>query len=181
MRIDRIPFLSMALVLLIVIGCGGEDFEIDYSGFDCIANNPNFDPEPIPAPAGNHQLRFTPNKTIAVNGTDPENGIDIVNGRNRVFQYRYQLQDTQLDRQLYFEIEPGIDSFTVSDSSLADINTYLARSCDCPDSPQGVFAVEQGCIIGQRLDANNWEVSINITVHAEGETLEIMATAVFQK
>jgi len=167
---------------MVCVGCGDDEMEIDYSGYDCIQNNPDFNPEPIPAPEGTHQLIFRPNKTVSPIGTGTAGGLEIVNGRNRVFHYRYRLQSNDtIVRELFFEIAPGIDQFTVSSTSLQDINTYLSLRCNCEESLEGVYSIEAGCIKGERLDANNWQIDINVNTTQAGQYVQLMASAVFKK
>lgn len=182
MKTKPMRLVFLALLLMLFSGCGDDGLEIDYAGYDCIQNNPNFDPEPIPAPEGTHQLIFRPNKTVSPIETGTAGGLEVINGRNRVFHYRYRLQTNDtIQRELFFEIAPGIDHFTVSGTSLQDINTYLDLSCSCEDSLQGVYSIEAGCIKGERLDANNWHIDINVNTTQEGQYVELMASATFNK
>lgn len=171
------------LLLLVLVCCNDDGLEIDYSGFDCVQNNPNYQPEPIPAPEGTHTLTLRPNKTSTITGDGTDASLEITNGRNRLFHYRYRLQASDtLSRELYFEIAPGIDQFTVSNQALNDIRTYLFISCSpCEDGLEGVFRVENGCIIGQRLDANNWQIQININTTGNGQYYSLMSEGIYQK
>lgn len=173
------PFLLM----LLLISCNDDGLEIDYEGFDCITNNPDYMPEPIPAPTGSHELTFSPNKTLSVIGDDFNSTVSVIDGRNRVFRFRYQLQsDTDPElRELHFEIEPGIDSFTVSDETLRDINTFYTLSCSCPELLLGTYPMDGGCIVGRRVDANNWQVDINLSTMRGNELVSLMASGNYVK
>lgn len=164
------------LMMLLLISCNDDGLEIDYQGFDCITNNPDYIPEPIPAPAGSYDLTFTPNSSLFIIGDDFDSTLSVIDGRNRVFRFRYLLEsDTVTElRELHFEIEPGIDSFAVSGDALGEINTYYTLSCSCPELTLGTYPMDRGCIVGRRIDANNWQLDINVRTMRGNEAIRLM-------
>ena len=89
------------------------------------------------------------------------------NGDMLVFLFEYvkkdrpNVQDDELTRQFWFEVDPDVEAFTyTTDEALSAANAYVARYCFC-SWPFGWPA--QGKLIGNKLDDTSWEICGDLT------------------
>jgi len=90
--------------------------------------------------------------------------------------------DDEFANLLYFEIDPLLDRFSVEGAELNAINARYMQSCFCAERD---LKIPEGCIQGQRIDAEHWQIQANLTIlytHGSSNwTNELKIDAVFVK
>lgn len=156
----------------------------DDTGENCIDNNPEFLPAPIPE-EGIHSLHFYSNSEIK---TIEESGFTfshITSGSKTVFKYQYSIDpeewiaDDEYAEEILFEIEPGIDAFLISGSDLKRSTALFGQYCFCTWA--GNIPITTGCIKGEKINDEEWKIDINISSEKDDQMIVKMLSEIFVK
>ncbi len=152
--------------------CGGQD------------NPERMNPCPEPNQC---QYTFFPGAQLVLHQSDSLiEGVEIKPGQQLVFRYRYQrkenpaIADDELTRLIVFQVPDTVHRFSFADEALADVQATLVNQCFCP---RQYYPIRQGSLQGVRLDANRWQISLNVQVDTGFETsswTSFQFTAVFE-
>lgn len=110
---------------------------------------------------------FFENSSIVLETYDDSQFAFIRAGENLVFDYgkfsdpSENIADDESSSRLIFEISPTLDSFEFTNQELNDINCYFYGA---NSEFTSIAEVNQGSIIGNKIDDNSWEIEINVTV-----------------
>jgi len=89
------------------------------------------------------------------------------------------IADDEITEVLYFELEPGMESFSAEAGQMDLLNLRFQRHCYCYDTdlkkPTG------GCMQGQRIDDSHWKVQGNLTFSYDFGTVPFKFEAVFSE
>jgi hypothetical protein len=119
----------------------------------------------------NAQLDYSANTAAQINPGD-----------KLVFSVRIEtdghegIADDEFTDLVYFEIDPSMDSFSVESGELNLINARYRQACYCGDTG---FKIPEGCIQGQRIDADHWQIQANLTIEYASWTKALKIDAVF--
>ncbi|MEM6347499.1 MAG: hypothetical protein AAF927_26670 [Bacteroidota bacterium] len=108
--------------------------------------------------------------------------VNIIEGNNLVFLYRYiadsgsNANENDYDEDIFFEIDPTLNSFSFTDEQLAETKISIKPWCLCGSI---VIEPDQGSLRGERLNDNTWEISFEATYQLNNETKEISFKAKF--
>jgi hypothetical protein len=70
--------------------------------------------------------------------------------------------DDELFLQFFFEFDPTVESFILQDSMLWNAKALLDLDCYCLPV---VYRIDDGKIIGSKLDADSWHFDIDVRYH----------------
>lgn len=129
---------------------------------------------------------FAANKAIeiTVDSTIESSFVEIVSGAKRVFHYQYtandqaMIADDEYTENIYFEIDPSLDSFSYTDSKIADANLIVQPVCFCvPVIYQPII----GSLSGERKSDGHWEITVDVEYESYGAMQSISFTARFEE
>ncbi|MFK7921992.1 MAG: hypothetical protein AB8H47_08545 [Bacteroidia bacterium] len=109
--------------------------------------------------------------------------VEIVNGDKLVFKYLYTaddedyIADDEYTENIYFEIDPEVESFSFRDEEMADIQLTIQPICFCVPL---IYEPRIGSLSGKRLNNTTWEVSLDVSYEQYGSTTEINFTEKFE-
>ncbi len=110
--------------------------------------------------------------------------VNIIEGDKLVFLYRYTAEsgsnasNDDYDEDVFFEIDPTLNSFSFTDEQLAEAKIAIKPWCLCGSI---VIEPDQGSLSGERLNDNTWEISFEATYQLNNETKEISFKAKFEE
>lgn len=176
--------IYLVIVFIVLLSCEkNNNTAIDYSGNNCIDNNPDFVPEEI-QDSENYKLVFYTNSSINVFENEAEiNNAVIEPGKFIVFQYRFNnnddplIADDEYTEILQFEIDPELERFTISGNSLKQSRAVYGEFCFCLDS--GFLWITDGCIKGKKINSTRWQIEINISAKTKTGKLTKMLSGTF--
>ena len=165
---------GILILLIVLLGCDKDDGTLE----NCIDNNPEFIPETI-SDAGFHQLAVYPNSTINYNPYE----IGIGNGDKTVFYFSYSEDplpmaiDDEFQEVIAFEIDSNMEEFLISGRDLNKSSALYGNLCFC--AVAGYFPITSGCIKGERINENEWQVEIYIIAEKEDAVFTKMLSEIF--
>jgi len=172
-------YIFYFLLLTAVFSCKKDepiiDDPINYNGYNCIDNNEDFKPIDI-SDNDYYELIFYNNSKIKLN-ENSEISATIVPGENIVFRYFTSNTDSAqpdsfIQESIIFEIENYIENFILSDNNIEKACAEYVRSCYCPNIN---YRINDGCIKGQKLSKDEWQIDINVTIVTEGSELKMIS------
>ena len=90
-----------------------------------------------------------------------------------------EIADDELTRTIYFELDPTQESFSAEADDLKLLNTRYQNSCYCVDL--SYKKPISGCMQGQKIDEENWQVQANFVVQFDFGDVPVKFDAVFSK
>ena len=87
------------------------------------------------------------------------------------------IADDEYGEAIYFEVDPNKNSFHLSSDDLDDAKTVFGRFCFYVDG--GFHSVDEGCIIGEKITENKWEVSFSLRINSTWEPITVMVSEEF--
>lgn len=121
--------------------------------------------------------------SIRIDTIDPENNtalyIQVENGAKRMFSYTYvkndreNIADDEYTEFLRFLVDPSLDEFSLNfPEDQASSKAYLQPSCFCLPA---TYAIETGTITGKKVNANRWDLSVDIGYKGYDNELETLS------
>lgn len=113
------------------------------------------------------QYTYSTSSQIVTQDIDDITLANIEEGNNLVFNYRFTasqndlISDDEYGERIIFEIDANATAFNYSDDELASILSYFNHYCFCANI--GSIQIIDGQISGQKINGQNWDVSINVT------------------
>ena len=89
------------------------------------------------------------------------------------------IADDEVTKTLYFEIDPTQESFSVEGDQLDLLNVRYQKSCFCSDVHFN--KPSSGCMQGQKIDENHWQVQANLVIPWSTVSLDARLDAVFSR
>jgi hypothetical protein len=108
----------------------------------------------------------------------------IKSGDKLVFQLKTDTQgapeiaDDEFTRVLTFEMDPDITSFSLEVDQFDDVNLRFILLCFCSDV--NFKQATAGCIEGEKITDEFWQVQINADFLIANTSLSVVADAVFE-
>lgn len=149
---------------------------------NCICNETEFIADPIPN-TSEYSLTFQENSAIEIKNNQNFNEVSIIEGNKLVFEFKYVkddepfIADDELTETILFEIDDNSDSFELIDNDLEDASVVFGRFCFCVDA--GYHLISNGCINGQKLADDKWQINMSIVYKAEYDTITKNISEVF--
>lgn len=162
------------LILLAISSCK-KDNAVNYNGINCIDYNEDFKPINIlNNDYDKYKLNFYNNSKLDFTET-----LDIVTniipGDKIVFHYHHYYQDTMPDnwsnQSIRFEIDNKIESFILSDHDLKKAYAIYGNVAFALAGQRHYHWISDGCIKGEKISNEEWQIDINITVTTESNYL----------
>lgn len=111
------------------------------------------------------------NKTILFNTTDSINPeFDIAKGNDLVFKYEFRskeyvmISDDEFVERLFFKVKPKGNHFAFNLKNIKKSNMLYSQSCFCMDA--GNYVIQNGNIVGTKINKTTWKVKINFSYTA---------------
>jgi hypothetical protein len=126
---------------------------------------------------------FTENSKVTIVNDHGDSYPIIEQGNSTAFEYIYtSAQDENVSDDGYteiivFDIDPSLTSFSYEGDLLQDIHAHFYRGCFCPNT--GSVPVSEGFIRGEKLNDQEWQISMDITFSFGNERQTRTVNAVF--
>jgi len=176
-----IYWLLLPFLALFTIQC--DKPPIDFEGENCIDGMPDF--APINTNNNEYDFSFFEDSQLSVQESDRIDGVEIVSGDRLVFQYEYvkddkpNIADDEYTERILFEIPTELDSFILSGEDLKSSDAVFGAFCFCLD--RGYFWINEGCIKGEKVNENTWNIAINVSAQASQRAFSVMLSEEFKK
>lgn len=159
--------------MIVTFSCKKDD-PVNYNGKNCIDNNEDFKPINISnTDFDTYELKFYNNSKLNIIENN-EIIVTVISGDKIVFQYTYHHNDSMPDgfqnESIRFEIDNNIDSFILSDNNLNKARALFGHFFFSP-MDSGYHWISDGCIKGEKISNEEWQIDINITVTTESNYL----------
>lgn len=120
---------------------------------------------------GNAQLDYSDNTAAQINP-----GNKLVFTAQIETEGHEGIADDEFTDLLYFEIAPSMNSFSAEGEELSLLNVRYRRACYCLNRE---LIIPEGCMQGQRIDADHWQIQANLTIDYGTWTKALKIDAVF--
>ncbi|NJB70006.1 hypothetical protein GGR42_000468 [Saonia flava] len=123
---------------------------------------------------GRKDYFFYTESQIVLEDSGGNNFAKIVDGENLVFEYFFQhpdqenIADDEYSERIIFEMDASLSSFSISNTTLTEYNTYFDEYCFC--GLQGSTPITFGTIKGTKIDENRWDITLNVSFEMYDET-----------
>lgn len=113
------------------------------------------------------QYTYATLSKIVTEDIDDITFANIEDGNNLVFNYRFSasqndlISDDEYGERIIFEIDANATAFNYSDDEPASILSYFNQYCFCANI--GSIQIIDGQISGQKINGQNWDISIYVT------------------
>ena len=114
----------------------------------------------------NYEFKFYRNTSLQITEEEHYRSLRFAEGANLVFECRYTYEDNpdvaddEYSETIFFEVNPEVSQFTISDSELKDSKAMFGISCYCFD--RSYYHIENGTIKGVKTGENEWEIAIEV-------------------
>lgn len=181
----QISFLAILLSLTLFLACSEKNDTIlplcETYEFTCV--DP-FDETALTNDClDNHDCTFTIHENSGLDYANPTSD-PVIEGKKTVFKMFDDTQgdptiaDDEFTKVVTFEVDSDLESFSIENGQLNDVQLRFINLCFCSEV---VFKnATSGCIEGQKIDENFWQIQVNADFEFSSFTRTVVIDAIYE-
>lgn len=161
-RKKTISLIRYALLFITLIGCSGKNDRIKKVSQDDLSIN-------IP---GCYVYEHSSLVSYLVDTTISNYQYKIVPGTNTVFEYYHKevdsdlIADDEFEQKIAFEVDGYRSDFSYYGNAIQETSCLSTWACMCPPPQDEDFRINEGRLMGRKMNDSLWNVSIDIVSHS---------------